>query len=83
MVALVGEALGSATDADSGLTRDRRHDLRNHVAVVKGFCDLILMDLPRQHSARPQLEDLSGKAMDFVRLLDEHRAATTGLRAAC
>jgi hypothetical protein len=76
MVRMVGEALGTSLEKGPGMNKEQRHDLRNHVAVVKGFSDLILMDLPSEHSARYQLEELSRKCMEFVRLLDEHRALT-------
>lgn len=85
MVWVVGEALGTASGSETGpgecLSRDQRHDLRNHVAVVKGFSDLILMDLPWGHSARPELDDLSAKCTKFVHLLDEHRTAFPGAKA--
>lgn len=78
MVWVAGEALAHMHEPASCLSKEKRHDLRNHAAVVKGFSDLILMDLPVAHSARPQLEDLAAKCMEFVHLLDEHRDAASG-----
>lgn len=34
-------------------SRGVRHDLRNHIGIIRGFCDLILLDLD---SARPEEE---------------------------
>ena len=79
MVCVMGEVLASGGERGPDMNREQRHDLRNHVAVVKGFCDLILMDLPWEHSARFDLESISGQCKEFVRLLDEHRTATSGM----
>lgn len=78
MVRLMGEVLAGDGERGPDMNREQRHDLRNHVAVVKGFCELILMDLPWEHSARPELESISEQCREFVRLLDEHRSATHG-----
>jgi len=78
LVRASGGLLTAHTETGAGLSRDLRHDLRNHVAVVKGFADLILMDLPRNHSARGMLENLSRQSLDFVALLDQHRDAGAG-----
>lgn len=59
-----------ASDANPLVSQDVRHDLRNQVAVVKGFTDLMRMDLPEEHSAQTMLGDLSAKTKEFVEVLD-------------
>ncbi|MEO0446705.1 MAG: hypothetical protein AAF191_11585 [Verrucomicrobiota bacterium] len=77
MVRLVGGLLErTEKTADWLLDGELRHDLRNHIAVVKGFSDLILLDLPREHSARPMMENLSGVCAEYVKRLDYHREQT-------
>lgn len=50
--------------------RDVRHDLRNQVAVVKGFADLMMMDIPSSHAVAPSLKQLGILADQFVTQLD-------------
>ncbi len=61
-----------ADDNGVNLLADReiRHDLRNKVAVVKGFSDLMKMDLPESHSANGMLERLTSRCSEFIVILD-------------
>ncbi|MEM1294207.1 MAG: hypothetical protein AAGH89_02510 [Verrucomicrobiota bacterium] len=52
------------------MSQDVRHDLRNQVAVVKGFTDLMKMDLPAEHTVQSMLGGLSSKTKEFVEVLD-------------
>lgn len=64
-------------------SRELRHDLRNKVAVIKGFCDLMCMDLAQGgHWARilsrlMELSDLFVSQLDSTkdRCGNEHGAA--------
>ncbi len=66
---LVRNSAGSP-DVNPLFSQDVRHDLRNQVAVVKGFTDLMRMDLPEEHSVQEMLGDLSSKTKEFVEVLD-------------
>ena len=57
--------------------REIRHDFRNKLAVVKGFSDLMKMDLPESHSSLMLLHRLTERCTRFSTLLDSF--ATTGL----
>ena len=50
--------------------KDLRHDLRNNVAVVRGFSDLMLMDVPTGHEVIPVLDHLRVLSDHFVSILD-------------
>lgn len=54
--------------------KDARHDMRNQVAVVKGFSDLMLMDVDNTHPSAPVLDHLRKLSDQFVRLLDQIKA---------
>lgn len=61
-------------DEDNPLfSRDVRHDLRNHIAVVKGFSELIRLDLPNSHVASACLDRISKRSRQFVEILDQAR----------
>ncbi len=61
----------AAADGDNPLfSQDVRHDLRNQVAVVKGFSDLMRMDLPVNHTVHHMLERLTLRTAEFVEILD-------------
>jgi hypothetical protein len=53
--------------------RETRHDFRNKLAVVKGFSDLMRMDLPPSHPAGIVLDRLSERCLTFSALLDRFR----------
>ena len=53
--------------------REVRHDLRNQVAVVKGFSDLMMMDITPSHTVAPALKQLGALADQFVAQLDTVR----------
>lgn len=61
--------------------KDVRHDLRNQVAVVKGFSDLMRMELPAGHAVVPSVRQLIAVsdqfviALDTVRTVDENSAS--------
>jgi len=53
--------------------REIRHDFRNKLAVVKGFGDLMKMDLPPSHPAGIVLDRLGERCTAFAALLDRFR----------
>jgi hypothetical protein len=57
--------------------RETRHEFRNKLAVIKGFGDLIKMDLPQNHAAFLPLQRLSERCTRFSAVLDGF--AATGL----
>ena len=70
----------ASSSSDSPLfTREVRHDLRNHIAVVKGFSDLMMMDVPPEHPSVATLQQVLASARDFVEVLDaaKDRATTS------
>ena len=54
--------------------KDLRHDLRNNVAVVRGFSDLMMMDVPEGHQITPVLDHLRVLSDQFVQVLDAVKA---------
>lgn len=56
--------------------RETRHDFRNKLAVVKGFGDLLKMDLPESHSAVPLLHRLTERCSRFSAILDSFKAVS-------
>lgn len=54
-------------------SRELRHDLRNKVAVVKGFSDLMRMDLSPNHRWANLLDRLIMLSDQFVEVLDSAR----------
>ncbi len=50
--------------------REFRHTLRNRLAVVKGFADLMKMDLPANHSGYAVLSRISNHCREIQDLLD-------------
>ena len=74
MLDSVHNLMRSAVESETGnplLSQDARHDLRNQVAIVKGFADLMKMDLPTNHPARTMLDRLTERSTDFVEILDQ------------
>jgi len=55
--------------------KDVRHDLRNQVAVVKGFSDLMRMELPAGHAVVPSVRQLIAVSDQFIAALDTVRCA--------
>ncbi len=55
--------------------RETRHDFRNKLAVVKGFGDLMKMDLPQSHAAFMLLQRLTERCTRFSTLLDSFAPA--------
>jgi hypothetical protein len=53
--------------------KEVRHDLRNLVAVVKGFSDLMRMDLPASHAVSPSVRQLISLSDQFIAALDTVR----------
>lgn len=51
--------------------KEERHDMRNQVAVVRGFSDLMLMDAPEGHQASQILEHLRNLADSYCSVLDQ------------
>ena len=69
--ALIGVLDGLAAKPGNPLEdREIRHDLRNQVAVVKGFSDLMMMDLTPSHIVAPALKQIGMLADQFVAQLD-------------
>ncbi len=77
------QGLMGSTDPETLLgSRDTRHDFRNKLAVVKGFGDLMKMDLPDGHPALYTLDRLTERCTQFSILLDRFRSGT-GSGEAC
>jgi len=55
--------------------REVRHDFRNKLAVVRGFGDLMKMDLPESHSSLMLLHRLTERCTRFSTLLDSFAPA--------
>jgi len=67
---LMRASITTDTNVNPLFTRDVRHNLRNQIAVVKGFSDLMKMDLPENHPAQSKLSRIGDRAMQFVEVLD-------------
>ena len=67
---LMRESLSSPDNGNLLLDREIRHDLRNRVAVVKGFSDLMRMEAPDDHPSARVLDQIIGRSREFVDLLD-------------
>jgi len=52
-------------DADDRLV----HEFKNHMAVVVGFCDLLLSELPPDHPMRTDLEQIHVASHAAIALL--------------
>lgn len=70
MMGALQSVLGSDAPETKLGERETRHDFRNKLAVVKGFGDLMKMDLPESHAALIILQRLSERCMRFSALLD-------------
>tara|TARA_R110002096_G_scaffold206192_10_gene392388 strand:- start:6255 stop:6581 length:327 start_codon:yes stop_codon:yes gene_type:complete len=55
--------------------KDERHDMRNQVAVVRGFSDLMLMDVPPGHQSAQILDHLRNLADSYCGVLDQIKSA--------
>lgn len=80
MMATLQTVLGGANPEGKLGERETRHDFRNKLAVVKGFGDLIKMDLPQSHGAYLPLQRLSERCTRFSAILDSF--APSGLAQA-
>ncbi len=58
--------------------REARHDVRNRIAVVSGFSDLMLMDVSGTHVTAAPLRELRSIAGEFVKELDALREEDDG-----
>ena len=77
--ALIGVLDGLSVKSGNPLgDRDVRHDLRNQVAVVKGFADLMMMDITPAHVVAPALKQLGVLADQFVAQLDSVKQESGG-----
>ena len=56
------------------VNRDVRHDMRNLIAVVKGFSELMQMDISPGHPADTALRALCKMSDEFVIVLDQIKA---------
>lgn len=54
--------------------KDARHDMRNLIAVVKGFSELMQMDGGPSHPADQNLQSLRTLSDQFVQILDQVKA---------
>jgi len=75
MMAALQEVLRSSEPETQLGGREIRHDFRNKLAVVKGFSDLMKMDLPESHSALMLLQRLTERCTRFSILLDSFAPA--------
>ncbi len=75
---LMRDTITAEDDGDPLFCRDIRHDLRNQIAVVKGFSELIRLDLPNNHVASSTLDRISKRSRRFVEILDEARDRSEG-----
>lgn len=71
---LMRESLSSTSDDNLLYDQEIRHDLRNKVAVVKGFSDLMRMDVPDAHPSSPVLDQIIGRSVEFVDVLDQAKS---------
>lgn len=60
------------------VNKDIRHDMRNMIAVVKGFSELMQMDAGAGHPANGSLSTLRTLSDQFVSLLDDIKASSEG-----
>lgn len=75
---LMRESLSSPKNGNLLLDREIRHDLRNRVAVVKGFSDLMRMEAPDNHPSAEVLDKIINRSRDFVDMLDRAKAEADG-----
>ncbi len=59
--------------------REGRHDMRNQIAVVKGFSDLMMMDVDRSHPAMQVLDHLRTLSDQYCSLLDSVKSPDSGV----
>ncbi len=52
-------------------TKKCRHDIRNQLAVIRGFTDLMLMECPEDHAVCSTLEDLMDCSDKMVEDLEQ------------
>ena len=71
---LMRESLASTSNRNLLLDQEIRHDLRNKVAVVKGFSDLMLDDAPDGHPSIQVLDQIVARSRQFVGVLDQAKA---------
>lgn len=67
------QAVKAGVDTSAGATLDNketRHDIRNQLAVIRGFSDLLQLENPPSHPATPILEDLISYCDEMVTSLD-------------
>ncbi len=74
---LMASSAGGNGEENPLLSQDVRHDLRNQVAVVKGFSELMKMDLPSDHDMEGMLGSIGQLTRDFVEILDSMKYTTT------
>lgn len=53
------------------------HDLNNHIAALLSFCDLLLEELPGQHTLRGHIESIRALGQDAVTRSDPDAACVT------
>ena len=58
--------------------KEIRHDMRNLIAVVKGFSELMQMDVDASHPAYATLATLRTLSDQFVEVLDQIKASSDG-----
>lgn len=63
-------------------SREIRHDMRNLIAVIKGFSELMQMDANAEHPANNSLTTLRTLSDQFVEILDQIKATSDGDAAA-
>lgn len=71
---LMRSSLQPQSPGEPLLDREIRHDLRNKVAVVKGFSDLMRMDSPEDHQVSRVLDGIIERSRQFVEVLDNAKA---------
>lgn len=52
------------------LNGDDEHALKNHLAVILGFCELLLMDLPANAPRHDDIVEMHRAATNAIALLD-------------
>jgi hypothetical protein len=64
---MTNEPSGALPDSDAN--DQLAHEFKNHMAVVVGFCDLLLSELPPDHPLRADLEQIHLASHAAVALL--------------
>ncbi|MBI2186279.1 MAG: hypothetical protein HYU37_04045 [Acidobacteria bacterium] len=61
-----------ADEMPPGTPRDRLvHDFKNHLAVIVGFCDVLLRELPEDDVKRADVEEIQRAALAAADLLPQ------------